>query len=126
MAIATAGRLPNGRGSFNVFYHTDGVGRQFELWDGETGWKKLKKAVMNAVFGYAKAYAEEEGAPSDVMMQAHLLKVRHMFELDINKFASAFILTTPFPPRVNTQMPPRCIKTSSKKQPRLLLHANSV
>jgi hypothetical protein len=102
------------------------MGRQFELWDGETGWKKLKKAVMNAVFGYAKAYAEKEGVPLDVMMQAHLLKVRRMFELDINKFVSAFILTTPSPPRVNTQMPPRCAKTFSTKQLRLLLHANSV
>ena len=61
------------------FDRTDGVGRQFELWEGDDGWKKFKKAVMCAVFGYAKAYAENEGAPSDVMMQAHLLEVRRTF-----------------------------------------------
>ena len=58
------------------FDRTDGVGRQFELWGGDDGWKKFKKAVMCAVFGYSKAYGEnDEGAPSDVMMKAHLLEV---------------------------------------------------
>ncbi len=34
---------------------------------------------MCAVFGYSKAYAENEGAPSDVMMKAHLLEVTRVF-----------------------------------------------
>ena len=34
---------------------------------------------MCAVFGYSQAYAENEGALSDVMMKAHLLEVRHTF-----------------------------------------------
>ena len=63
----------------HFFDRTDVVGRQFELWGGDDGWKKFKKAVMCAVFGYSKAYAENEGAPSDVMMQAHLLEVRRTF-----------------------------------------------
>ena len=41
--------------------------------------EKFKKAIMCAVFGYSKAYAENEGALSDVMMKAHLLEVRHTF-----------------------------------------------
>jgi hypothetical protein len=36
---------------------------KFELWEGDNGWKRFKKAVMSAVFGYAKAYAENKGAP---------------------------------------------------------------
>ncbi len=74
------------------------MGRQFELWDGETGWKKFIKAVMNAVFGYAKAYVENKGVPSDIMIQAHLLEVRCAFEIDINNFVSAFVLIPPLPP----------------------------
>ena len=46
---------------------------------GDEGWKKFKKAIMCAVFGYSKAYVENEGAPSDVMIKAHLLEVRHAF-----------------------------------------------
>ena len=58
---------------------------------------------MCAVFGYAKAYAENKGVPLDVMMQAHLLEVRRAFGIDINiSVVSAFILTPPSPPRVNT------------------------
>jgi hypothetical protein len=83
-AIATAWKELYQR----FFDRTDGVGRQFELWGGDDGWKKFKKAVMCAVFGYSKAYAENEGAPSDVMMQAHLLEVRRtfVFVLTINLY----------------------------------------
>jgi hypothetical protein len=75
------------------------VGWQFELWEGDDGWKRFKKAVICAVLGYAKAYVENEEAPSDVMMQALLLEVRCMFEIDISNVVSAFILTPPSPPQ---------------------------
>jgi hypothetical protein len=88
---------------FQRFFHrTDGVGWQFELWEGDDGWKRFKKAVMCAVLGYAKAFAENEGPPLDVMMQAHLLEVRCMVGIDIISIVSAFVLTPPSPPRVNT------------------------
>ncbi len=29
---------------------------------GDDGWKKFKKALMCAVFGYSKAYGENKGA----------------------------------------------------------------
>jgi hypothetical protein len=53
---------------------------------------------MCAVLGYAKAYAENEGAPLDVMMQAHLLEVRRAFGIDMISVVSAFVLTPPSPP----------------------------
>ncbi len=71
------------------------MGRQFELWEGDDGWKRFKKAVMCAVFGYSKAYVENKGAPLDVMMQAHLLEVRCAFEIDIINIVSTFVLTPP-------------------------------
>jgi hypothetical protein len=41
---------------FQHFFHrTDVVGWQFELWEGDDGWKRFKKAAMCAVHGYAKA-----------------------------------------------------------------------
>jgi hypothetical protein len=75
------------------FHRTDGVGRRFELWDADDGWRKFKKAAMCAVFGYANAYAENKGAPLDYMMQAHLLEVRYAFVLYLLSFLYAFILT---------------------------------
>ena len=60
---------------------------------GDEGWKKFKKAIMCAVFGYSKAYVENEGAPSDVMMQAHLLEVRRTIV-----FALTLILYLTRPP----------------------------
>jgi hypothetical protein len=107
------------------FYRTDGVGWQFELWEGDDGWMRFKKAVMCAVLCYAKAYAKNKGVPLDGMMQAHLLEVRCAFGIVIISVVSAFALTPPSPPRVKTQMPPRCVKTALAKQPRLLVHANS-
>ena len=60
---------------FEHFFHrTDGMGQRFELWEGDDGWKRFKKAVISAVFGYAKAYAENGGASLDVMMHAHLMR----------------------------------------------------
>jgi hypothetical protein len=42
---------------FQCFFpRTDGLGQQFELWEGDNGWKRFKKAVMCAVLGYAKAH----------------------------------------------------------------------
>jgi hypothetical protein len=111
---------------FERFFHrTDGVGWQFELWEGNDGLKRFKKAVICAVIGYAKAYAENKGASVDVMMQAHLLEVRCAFGIDIISVVSAFVLKPSSPPRVNTQTPPQCVKIALMKQPRLLVHANS-
>ncbi len=53
-------------------------GTQFEFWEDDYGGKKLQ-TVMCAVFGYAKAYAENKWSLLDVMMQVHLLEVRHVF-----------------------------------------------
>jgi hypothetical protein len=98
---------------FEHFFHrTDSVGRQFELWEGDDGRKKFKKAALCAFLGYAKAYVENEGAPLDVMMHAHLLELRRAFGIDSISVVSAFVLKPSSPPRLNTQTPPHCIKTA--------------
>ncbi len=55
------------------------MGRQFNLWEGDDGWKRFNKAIMSAVLSYAKAYAENKGDLLDILMQAHLLEVSHAF-----------------------------------------------
>ncbi len=67
------------------------------MWEGDDGWNRFKKAGMSAVFGYAKAYAENEGVSLDVMMQAHLLEVRCTFEMIV------LMLCLPL---FNTSLPP--------------------
>ena len=56
------------------FDRTDGMGRNFQLWAGEDGWKKFRKAVLAGVHGHAMAYAQNAGAPSEIQILAHILQ----------------------------------------------------
>jgi hypothetical protein len=103
LAITTAGRPPNGRSSLIVFF-TILMAWVSNLSCGRVmmGGRGSKRLLCVLFFGYAKAYAENKGAPSDVMMQAHLLKVRGAFEIDIINVVSAFVLSPPFPQSEHT------------------------
>lgn len=56
------------------FDRTDGTGRSFQLWVGEHGWKKFRKAVIAGVHGHAQAYEDNTGAPTEIQMLAHDLE----------------------------------------------------
>ena len=57
----------------HFFDQTDGMGRNFQLWEGEHGWKKFKKAVLSGVIGHTMAYEQNAGAQSEVEILAHSL-----------------------------------------------------
>jgi hypothetical protein len=56
------------------FDRTDGMGRNFQLWAGEDGWKKAWKAVLAGVCGHSMAYEQNAGAPSEVQILARGLE----------------------------------------------------
>ncbi len=56
------------------FDRTDGMGRNFQLWAGEDGWKKFRKAILAGVCGHAMAYEQNAGAPSEIQILAHILQ----------------------------------------------------
>jgi hypothetical protein len=56
------------------FDQTDGMGRNFQLWAGEDGWKKFQKAILAGVHGHAMAYKQNARAPSEIQILAYGLE----------------------------------------------------
>ena len=48
------------------FDRADGTGRSFQMWVGDHGWKKFRKAVIAGVHGHAQAYYDNTGAPMEM------------------------------------------------------------
>ena len=60
------------------FDRADGTGRSFQMWVGDHGWKKFRKAVIAGVHGHAQAYYDNTGAPMEIQMLAHDLELEIM------------------------------------------------
>jgi hypothetical protein len=60
------------------FDRADGTGMSFQMWVGEHGWKKFRKAVIAGVHGHAQAYEDNTGAPMEIQMLAHDLELEIM------------------------------------------------
>ncbi len=56
------------------FDQTDGIGRIFQLWAGEDGWKKFRKAILAGVRGHSMAYKQNAGAGPEIQILARGLE----------------------------------------------------
>jgi len=78
---------------FDCFFdRADGTGRSFQMWVGNHGWKKFRKAVIAGVHGHAQAYEDNTGAPMEIQMLAQDLELEIMHtnsELQANRGARA-------------------------------------
>jgi hypothetical protein len=64
---------------FDCFFdRADGTGGSFQMWVGDHGWKKFRKAVIAGVRGHAQAYEDNTGAPMEIQMLAHDLELEIM------------------------------------------------
>jgi hypothetical protein len=60
------------------FDRADGTGRSFQMWVGDHGWKKFRKAVIAGVHGHAQGYEDNAGAPMEIQMLANDLELEIM------------------------------------------------
>jgi hypothetical protein len=60
------------------FDRADGTGRSFQMWVGDHGWKKFRKAVIAGVHGHAQTYEDNTGAPMEIQMLVHDLELEIM------------------------------------------------
>jgi hypothetical protein len=56
------------------FDRTDGIRRNIQLWAGEDGWKKFRKAILAGVRGHSMVYEQNAGAPLEVQILARGLE----------------------------------------------------
>ena len=60
------------------FDRADGTGRSFQMWVGDHGWKKFRKAVIAGVHGHAQGYEDNAGALMEIQILANDLELEIM------------------------------------------------
>jgi hypothetical protein len=71
------------------FDRADGTGRSFQMWVGDHGWKKFRKAVIAGVHGHAQGYEDNAGAPMEIQMLANDLELEIMHAIQADRVTRA-------------------------------------